>query len=214
MVPGLALDCRDTCELRELVGGCPDQSQLPLLRQHQEQVLVGQQDELAVAVASALPLAVPVLEVDAREDMSVKAEGMALVNHEVVEVRLQPVGRPALFSGPSAGSMRDRDAARAVSSGHAGRADQDVAVRGQGGLYDGGARPRMLPEHCAVGRRDARCAGSAHHHDLRDSIDRQELWRAIAAAARRAEPAPIAGGAIVGDEYTGMDDDDVADHQR
>jgi len=45
----------------------------------QQQVLVGQQNELAVAAASALPLALAVLEVDAREDAAVEAEGMAFV---------------------------------------------------------------------------------------------------------------------------------------
>ena len=114
VVPGLALDRREPRDLRELVGGRPDQRQFALLRQHQQQVLVGQQDELAMAVASALPLALAVLEVDAREDAAVEAEGMALVNDEVVEVGLQPDRRPALFDGPSAGSVRDRDAARAA----------------------------------------------------------------------------------------------------
>ena len=160
MVPGLALDCRKPCELRELVGGCPDQRQLTLLRQHQEHVLVGQQNELAVAIASALPLALAVLEVDARKDTSVEPEGMALVNDEVVEVRLQPVRRPAFFGGPSARSVRDRNAARAGSSGHAAGADQDVAVRGQSRLHDGDAWPRVLPKVRAVGERDAGCAGS------------------------------------------------------
>ena len=54
-----------------------DQSQFPLLRQRQQQVLVGQQDDLAVAVASAFPLALAVLEVDAREHAAVEDEGMA-----------------------------------------------------------------------------------------------------------------------------------------
>src|SRR5262249_33884778 len=89
VVPGLALDRWESRELRELVRGRPDKSQLTPLRQHQQQVLVSQQDELAVAVASALPLALAVLEVDAREDVAVEAVGMTLVNDEVVEVGLQ-----------------------------------------------------------------------------------------------------------------------------
>ena len=112
VVPGLALDRREPRELRELVGGRRDQRQFAFFRQHQQQVLIGQQDELAVAVASALPLALAVLEVDAREDAAVEAEGMAVVNDEVVEVGLQPDRGPALFGGPSAGSVRDRDAAQ------------------------------------------------------------------------------------------------------
>ena len=96
---------------RELVGRGADQRQLAFFRQHQQQILVGQQNELTVAVASALPLARAILEIDAREDVAVEAEGMALVNDEVVEVRLQPGRRPALFDIPSAGFLRDRNAA-------------------------------------------------------------------------------------------------------
>src|SRR5436309_8853006 len=80
VVPGLAFECRESRDLGELVGGRPDQRRLTLLRQHQQQVLVGKQDELAVAVASAFPLALAVLEVDAREDVAVEAEGMVFVN--------------------------------------------------------------------------------------------------------------------------------------
>ena len=41
------------------------------------------------------------------------------------------------------------------------------------------------------------------------------MWRAVARAAVRAEPARAAGGEVVGDELAGGgDDDDVVDHQR
>src|SRR5262249_45207174 len=128
MVPGLALESREPGELRELIRGCSNQGQLTVLRQHQQQVLVGQQNELAVAVTSALPLALPVLEVDACEDAAVEAEGMAFVNDEVVEIRLQPDRRPANFDCPSAGTVRDRNATHAALTG----GDQDVAARDQG----------------------------------------------------------------------------------
>src|SRR5215213_4887533 len=82
VVPGLALDRREPRELRELVGGRLDQRQLTFVRQHEQQVLVGQQDELAGAVVSALPLAFAVFEADTREDAAVEAEGMAIVNDE------------------------------------------------------------------------------------------------------------------------------------
>ena len=167
VVPGLALDRREPRELYELVGGRIDQRQLTFFRHYQQQVLVGQQDDLAVAVASALPLALAVLEVDARENAAVEAVGMTIMNDEVVEVGLQPVRGPALFGSPSAGSVRDRDAANAAI-----RADQDIAIRGHGRLHDGEAWPRVLPEHRAVGWRDAGRAGS-HQQDLRDSVHRQ-----------------------------------------
>ena len=60
---------------------------------------------------------------------------MAFVNDEVIEVGIQPVGRPPLFDGPSAGSGRDCKAAHAVSLAVV---DQDVSVRGQGRLHDAG----------------------------------------------------------------------------
>ena len=40
------------------------------------------------------------------------------------------------------------------------RVDQDVAVRRQRRLHDRAAFPRVLPEHRAVSRRDARRAGA------------------------------------------------------
>ena len=100
VLPSSAWEPRD---LRELIGRRLDQRQLTLFRQHQQQVLIGQQHELAVAVASALPLARAVPQIDAREDAAVEAVGVALVHDEVVEVRLQPVRRPALRRRPSAG---------------------------------------------------------------------------------------------------------------
>src|SRR5260370_9076244 len=38
-------------QLGEPIGGRPDQRQLTFFRQHQEQVLIGKQNELAIAVA-------------------------------------------------------------------------------------------------------------------------------------------------------------------
>ena len=142
-IAALAFDGWDLRDLSELIGRRLHERQLAVLRQHQQQVLIGQQDELAVAVASALPLSLAVLEVDAREDAAVEAERMAFVNDEVVEVGLQPVRGPALFDGPSAGSTPGRDAAHA----HFGApepgtaADENVAVRNHGRLHDAVARP-------------------------------------------------------------------------
>src|SRR5207245_7874498 len=99
-------------------------------------VLIGQEDELAIAVASALPLAFAILQVDARENAAVEAVGVSVVNDKVVEVGLQPVRGPALCGGPSAGAiggcMRERETpnATAVADTH-----QDVAFRGQVRLH-------------------------------------------------------------------------------
>ena len=170
-----------------------------------------------MAVASALPLALAVLEVDAREDAAVEAEGMALVNDEVVEVRLQPARRPALLDGPSGRSVRDRDAA------HADRRPScpPPLIRTSPSAVSAGCTMLTPPSH-ACSQSSLPSAGAtlvapaaAQQQDLRDSVDRHQLWRAVAAAAGRAEPARIAGGDVVGGEPAGGgDDDDVVDHQR
>src|SRR5688572_26239316 len=64
VVPGLAVDGFESRNLGELVGRGVDQRDLSLFGEHQQQVLVGEQDELAVTVASALPRARAVLEPD------------------------------------------------------------------------------------------------------------------------------------------------------
>src|SRR5262245_55271178 len=84
MVPGLALDRLEARELGELIGRRLDQRQLALLRQRQQQILVRQQYDLAVAVASALPLALAVFEADACENAAVEAEGVPLMRDEIV----------------------------------------------------------------------------------------------------------------------------------
>src|SRR6266404_6471674 len=133
VVPGLALHRREPRDLGELAGDRRDKRKFTLLRQHQQQVLVSQQEQLAVAVTSALPLALAVLEVDASENAADEPETMSVVNDEVIEVGLQPDRRPTLLDGPSAGSSRNRETARAAAVADA---DQDVAVRGQGRLHD------------------------------------------------------------------------------
>ncbi len=136
---------------------------------------------------------------------------MAAVNDEVVEVGLQPDRGPALFGGPSAGAVRDREAARAaLSTG----GDQDAAVRGHGRLHDGEAPPRVLPEPLAIGGRDAGRARCAQLQDLRDSVDRRQLRRAVAHAAVRPGPAQLAGGEVVGDELAADGDDDGVVHHQ
>src|SRR5439155_22091815 len=138
----------DSRELPELVRGRPGERQITFLRQHQQHVLIRQQHELAVAVASVLPLALAVLQVDAREKAAVEAEGMTFVNDEVVEIGLQSDRGPALFDGPSARSVPDRDTTHADfgAAEPGAAADEDVTVRSHRRLHDAVARPRVLPE--------------------------------------------------------------------
>ena len=71
-----------------LVGRRLDQRQLAFFRQHKHQVLIGQEDELTMAVASTLPFAAAVLQVDACQNTTVEAKCIAVVNNEIVEVGL------------------------------------------------------------------------------------------------------------------------------
>src|SRR5687768_13576289 len=97
MVPGLALDRLESRELCERGRTRRDKRQLALFGQHQQQILVRQHDHLPVAVASPLPVALAIGEIDGREDATVEAERMAVMRDEVIEVRLQSSRCPALF---------------------------------------------------------------------------------------------------------------------
>src|SRR5215510_1367348 len=129
-----------------------------------------------MAVASVLPLALAVREVDACEDTSVESESMAFVNDEVVVVGLQPDRGPALFDGPSSWSVRNRDAADADFGESGATADQDVAAPDHGRLHNAVGVPRVIPEPRAVGRSDADRPLTVQQEDLRDAVNRRELW--------------------------------------
>ena len=87
--------------------------------------LVGQQDELTVAVASALPLALTVLEVDAREDASVETERWPL-HDKIIELTASARLMSSVLR-PSAGSRRIARRRTPIPPAM-DRADQDVAV--------------------------------------------------------------------------------------
>src|SRR5689334_5025893 len=105
MVPSLAFDRGESCQFFKLIWRRVDERQFALFRHDQQHVLVWQEQQLAVAIAATLPLAPAILEVDARQQAPVEAEGVALVNDKIVEIRLQPNGGPALFHRPSSGSV-------------------------------------------------------------------------------------------------------------
>ncbi len=85
VVPGPAFDRGETRELVEPVGTRRDEGQLAALGQHEQDALLAQQDELAVAVTPAFPLTLAVVDVDTREDAAVEAVGVPLVHDEVAE---------------------------------------------------------------------------------------------------------------------------------
>ena len=75
VVPGLALYCRRPRPLGGPRGRRVYQRQVSLLAQDEEQVLVGQQQELPLAVAAPLPGTLIRLDVDAGQDAAVEAVG-------------------------------------------------------------------------------------------------------------------------------------------
>ena len=60
VVPRFSGEDRDPRDLLELIRGRPDQRQLAFLRQHEQQVLIGQKYELTAAVAPTFPFALAV----------------------------------------------------------------------------------------------------------------------------------------------------------
>ena len=76
-----------------------------------DMVTGSEQQHLAVPVAAALPLALAVLDVDARQDAAVEPERMILVDDEVVEVRLEAARRPPFLDVPTAAAARDAETA-------------------------------------------------------------------------------------------------------
>ena len=131
---------------------------------------------------------------------------MAVVNDEVIEVRLQSGRRPHLAGGPSACPSRDREAAHAHSSAHIALGDQNAAVRGHGRLQAGEALPRVLPKHPAIGWRHTSGAAAVQDYDLLFSADSQYLRGTVADAALRLNPAWSTGRWVVGGKPSGSRD--------
>src|SRR5579859_4090158 len=216
MVPGLALQRRKVRYLCELVRGGLNQREFALFRDHQQQVLIAQQNQLALAVASSLPLARAILGVEAGENAAVETEHIAIVDDGIVKARPQPARRPTLFGGPTGRPVGYRDTAHPDSAHRIASCDQKAAIRRHGRLHNAGIGfPRVFPKWFAIRRSDTRGPGRTHQHNLRDAVDGYELWRAVAIAAVRAEPARGTGGQVVSGQLAGSGDDyHVAKNQR
>src|SRR5579871_3756986 len=95
VVPCLAIQRPETPQLPVLVGVGGEQNRLATLGHDQEQLLIGQLHDLSTAISASLPTAFPGGQIDAAEHAHIKAVGMAAVQHEIRELRLQVFGRPA-----------------------------------------------------------------------------------------------------------------------
>jgi len=89
MIPRLAINCFEAGEFLELAGRRAYESEFAFIGQYQQQILIGQQQELAAAVATAFPFSFSVSQIDAGQNTSVESKGMAVVNDKVVEIGLQ-----------------------------------------------------------------------------------------------------------------------------
>ena len=221
VLPSIAVK-RATSE--NLSGVADDERQLAFLRQHQQHVLIRQEYELSVAVASALPF--PRFRRRDRRTRGCcrRSRRHPLVNDEVTEIRFQSARRPALLDGPPdlsraergscarprCGACRPRPWRRCVMS--------SVAVLvGHSRLHD---RRRPVPT-CAP-RAALPSAGATlivrlprSNRICGHAVDRRQMRRAVASAARWTQPPWFAGSGIVGDESAGGGDDhEVADDQR
>src|SRR5690606_38220312 len=81
----------------ESFGVSCNEAKLALLRNHKQQVLVGQENELSAAETTAFPLASAVFGIDASEYTAVETERVTIVDHEIIEVRFQSVRGPDFF---------------------------------------------------------------------------------------------------------------------
>jgi hypothetical protein len=112
-------------------------------------ILLGQEDHLAVAVPAALPAALAGLDVDCRKDAAVEPVRVPLVDDEVVEVRLQPARCPALVHGP------------AVCASGDGQAPHPLTRASNGYTHGGRPSKRMKPASSAASWMGRRASSSS-----------------------------------------------------
>src|SRR5690349_19791550 len=94
MVPSFAFDRLEPRDFVVLLRIRLDENQLPILRDHKKYWLIGEQQHLAGAVSSSLPFQFSGRQVDAAEDVSIKAVDMAAMINEVAEIRFDPAAVP------------------------------------------------------------------------------------------------------------------------
>jgi hypothetical protein len=112
VVPSFAFEGFMAGELGEVGGDGGDEGEFTLFGQDEEQVLVGEEDELAGPVAAAFPPAGAVGEVDAGKHAAIETVGVGAVDEVVVEGGSEFVGSPLLGGGPRVVFPRDVEAAR------------------------------------------------------------------------------------------------------
>src|SRR4051812_23184847 len=107
MVPGLTLDGLKAAEFVEPIWIDGDENDLSFLGKDQEQSLIRQQKNLAVAVAAFFPKALARFKLDAGENAVVEAVNVVFVHDKVIERRFQAFGSPMIYDGPLAVLLLD-----------------------------------------------------------------------------------------------------------
>src|SRR5262249_20592478 len=77
-----------------------DQGDFAFLGKHEQKILVGQEQDLAVAVTPRPPFSAAVLEAHAGEEVAVEAVDVAPMHDEIVVVRLDGPGGPHFLCRP------------------------------------------------------------------------------------------------------------------
>src|SRR4051794_15463587 len=93
--------------------------------ENQETILFRQKKDLAVAVAAFAPFALAGFQLDAGEERAVEAVHVAVVNDEIVEIRLDGRRCPNFLGAPRAALALDMKSARTDAEP---RADEHVGA--------------------------------------------------------------------------------------
>src|SRR5207247_935792 len=92
VVPGFPLDRLETANLTVLVRVCRHEHDFTLVRDHHQQRLVAEQQNLPAAIAAVFPEPATGLQVNASEDPTVKAIDGVFMHDEIVERGLELPG--------------------------------------------------------------------------------------------------------------------------
>src|ERR1043166_302574 len=149
MIPCLAFECREVGQLRKLVWRRFCERDLALLRHYQQDIVIGQENKLAVAVAFAFPLELAVFKIDANERAAVEAKSVTFMNDKIVEPGIYVFGSPPLLPRPAAGRLGHCKTPKATALTHA---HQQVAVGRNTRLHDRNAFPLVFPQKFSVSK--------------------------------------------------------------
>src|SRR5262245_54355511 len=199
MVPGLAFDSLEAGDLTVFAGVGIDQRNFAGFGNNQQQILIGQEQHLASAVAARSPGLFAVFEPYAGEKAGAEAVKVAVVHHQIVEIGADRTRGPNLLDLPAVVLVADPHPARAVAER---RPKQDIGITQDGRLHHAlhSHVPFMVPKNLAVRWIEAGQPLVGGYHDLLDALKPCELERAVSVCARPGLPDGRAGSSIVAED--------------